>query len=142
GDFEGEIAVIVDDIATGTTADDSYRHIKLFMLLNDVSLRAHASREMQMGFGFINAKPATTFAPVAVTPDELGDAWTKGRVCLDLHVHRNGELFGHPNGAQMDFSFGKILQHLCYSRNIRAGAVIATGTFSNTNHQEVGSACL
>ncbi|KRB93552.1 fumarylacetoacetate hydrolase family protein [Noviherbaspirillum sp. Root189] len=142
GDFEGEIAVIVDDIPFGTKADQTMKHIRLLMILNDVSMRAHVGREMGMGFGFIQAKPATTFGPVAVTPDELGVGWSNGRVCLDLHVHRNGELFGHPNGREMDYSFGQLLQHLCHNRNLRAGTVLGTGTFSNVDHETVGSACL
>jgi fumarylacetoacetate (FAA) hydrolase len=142
GDFEGEIAAIVDDIPLGTKADEAAKHIRLLSIINDVSMRAHVGREMGMGFGFIQAKPATTFGPVAVTPDELGAGWTDGRVCLDLHVHRNGELFGHPNGREMNFSFGELLQHLCYNRNLRAGTVLGTGTFSNVDHETVGSACL
>jgi fumarylacetoacetate (FAA) hydrolase len=141
-DFEGEIAAVVDDLPMGCNADTALRHVKLLMLFNDVSMRAHLFRELSMGFGFIQAKPATAFAPVAVTPDELGDAWRDGRVHLDLHVARNGKWFGNPNGREMDFSFGEILRHLAYNRNLRAGTIIGTGTFSNRNYREVGSACL
>jgi fumarylacetoacetate (FAA) hydrolase len=142
GDFEGEIAVITDDVPMGTSAAEAERHIKLFVLFNDVSMRAHLFKELKMGFGFVLAKPATVFAPVAVTPDELGGAWRDGRVHLDLHVHRNGEPFGRPNGGQMDFSFGEILAHVAYNRRLRAGMVLGSGTFSNANYAEVGSACL
>jgi len=142
GDFEGEIAVILDDVPMGTKAAQAEQHIKLFMIFNDMSMRTHLFRELKMGFGFIQAKPQTSFGPVAVTPDELGDAWRNGRVNLDLHVHRNGELFGHPNGSQMDFSFGEVIAHTAYNRNLKAGMVLGTGTFSNSNYQEVGSACL
>lgn len=141
-DFEGEVAAILGDVPMGVKPDQAEQHIKLFMLLNDVSMRAHLFRELSMGFGFINAKPSTVFAPVAVTPDELGDAWKDGRVQLDLHVSRNGKLFGHPNGREMDFSFGELISHLAYNRNLGAGTVLATGTFSNKNYREVGSACL
>jgi fumarylacetoacetate (FAA) hydrolase len=141
-DFEGEVAAILDDVPMGVAPAAAEGHIRLFMLLNDVSMRAHLFRELSMGFGFIQAKPATVFAPVAVTPDELGPAWKDGRIHLDLTVSRNGEPFGHPNGREMDFSFGQLIAHLGYNRNLRAGAVLATGTFSNRNYREVGSACL
>ncbi|WLI04504.1 fumarylacetoacetate hydrolase family protein [Pseudomonas sp. FP597] len=141
-DFEGEIAVVLDDVPMGVDASRAEKHIKLFLLLNDVSMRAHLFRELSMGFGFINAKPATAFAPVAVTPDELGDAWRDGRVHLDMQVSRNGEWFGNPSGGEMDFSFGELISHLAYNRNLGAGTVLATGTFSNRNYSEVGSACL
>jgi len=142
GDFEGEYAVIVDDIAMGSGPAAAQSRIRLVTILNDVSMRTHLFRELQMGFGLINAKPATVFAPVAVTPDELGDAWRDGRVHLDMHVRRNGEAFGHPNGREMDWSFGELLAHLAYNRNLRAGTILGSGTVSNKAHREVGSACL
>lgn len=141
-DFEGELAVVLDDVPMGTDAADAEGHIKLFTLFNDVSMRTHLFRELKLGFGFIQAKPASVFAPVAVTPDELGNAWRDGRVHLDMQVHRNGQLFGHPNGGQMDFSFGQLIAHIGYNRNLGAGTVLGTGTFSNSNYREVGSACL
>jgi fumarylacetoacetate (FAA) hydrolase len=82
------------------------------------------------------------FAPVAVTPDELGEAWADGRVQLDMRVQRNGEAFGHPNGREMDWSFGELLAHLAYNRNLRAGCILGSGTVSSPGHREVGSACL
>lgn len=142
GDFEGEFAVVTDEIAMGTPAGEAQERILLVTMLNDVSMRAHLFRELQMGFGFINAKPATVFAPVAVTPDELGDAWRDGRVHLDMHVSRNDEVFGHPNGREMDWSFGELLAHLAYNRNLRAGTILGSGTVSNKAYREVGSACL
>jgi len=142
GDFEGEYAVIVDDVAMGSTPEQCASRILLVTILNDVSMRAHLGREMQMGFGFIHAKPATAFAPVAVTPDELGAAWADGRVALDMNVHRNGERFGRPNGREMDWSFGELLAWLSYNRNLRAGTVLGSGTVSNRDHASVGSACL
>ncbi|MRW88554.1 fumarylacetoacetate hydrolase [Duganella sp. FT80W] len=141
-DFEGEIAVVLDDVPQGTQAADALGHVKLLMLFNDMSMRTHLFRELGMGFGFILAKPATVFGPVAVTADELGDAWADGRIHLDLQVHRNGEWFGNPNGREMDFSFADIIAHISYNRKLGAGTVIGTGTFSNKNYQEVGSACL
>lgn len=141
-DFEGEIAVILDDVPMGIQADAAKQHIKLFMLLNDVSLRAHLFKEVSIGFGPLRAKPSTVFAPVAVTPDELGDAWQDGRVKLDMHVECNGQLFGHPNGAEMDFSFPELVMHLARTRNLKVGTILGSGTFSNKNYKEVGSACL
>lgn len=141
-DFEGEVAVVLDDVPAGTRVADALGHVKLLMILNDMSMRTHLFRELGMGFGFILAKPATVFGPVAVTPDELGDAWRDGRVHLDMHVRRNGDWFGNPNGAEMDFSFADIIAHICYNRRLGAGTVIGSGTFSNRNYREVGSACL
>lgn len=142
GDFEGEFAAVVDDIAMGSSAAQCESKIRLLMILNDVSMRTHLFREIGMGFGLINAKPATVFGPVAVTPDELGAAWADGRVQLDMRVSRNGEWFGQPNGREMDWSFGELLAHLAYNRNLRAGTILGSGTVSNRAYRSVGSACL
>jgi fumarylacetoacetate (FAA) hydrolase len=143
GDFEGEFAVIVDDTPMASTPEVCASKIRLVMILNDVSLRAHLFRELQMGFGFINAKPATVFGPVAVTPDELGEGWgADGRIHLAMNVSRNGEWFGHPNGREMDWSFGELLARLGLNRNLRAGTILGTGTVSNKAARTVGSACL
>jgi fumarylacetoacetate (FAA) hydrolase len=141
-DFEGEFAVITDDVPMGMTAQQAQGHIKLVTILNDVSMRGHLTRELQMGFGFVLAKPATIFAPVAVTPDELGSAWTDGRVHLDMRVSRNGEWFGNPNGREMDWGFGEMIAHMAYNRRLGAGFVLGSGTVSNKGFREVGSACL
>ncbi|MCJ0765562.1 fumarylacetoacetate hydrolase family protein [Variovorax terrae] len=141
-DFEGEFAVITDDVPMGVSAAEAARHIKLVTLLNDVSMRGHLTRELQMGFGLVQAKPATIFAPVAVTPDELGPAWQDGRVHLDMKVTRNGEWFGHPNGREMDWGFGEMIAHMAYNRKLGAGFVLGSGTVSNKGYREVGSACL
>jgi fumarylacetoacetate (FAA) hydrolase len=142
GDFEGEFAVILDDTPMGVSAEEAHEHIKLITIFNDMSMRAHLFKEMEMGFGFILAKPASTFAPVAVTPDELGDAWQDGKIHLEMQVSRNGEWFGNPNGGEMDFTFGELISHIAYNRNLRAGMILGSGTVSNVNWQEVGSACL
>ncbi len=84
----------------GVSAEEAHEHIKLITIFNDMSMRAHLFKEMEMGFGFILAKPASTFAPVAVTPDELGDAWQDGKIHLEMQVSRNGEWFGNPNGEK------------------------------------------
>ena len=141
-DFEGEFAVVLDDVPQGIRAEDALSHVKLLMILNDVSMRTHLFRELSLGFGFIQAKPATVFSPIAVTPDELGDAWRDGRVHLDMHVFRNGERFGFPNGGEMDIGFADIIAHIAYNRKLGAGAIIGSGTISNKNYREVGSACL
>jgi fumarylacetoacetate (FAA) hydrolase len=141
-DFEGEVAVVLDDVPAGTRAEDALGHVKLLMLFNDMSMRTHLFRELGMGFGFILAKPATVFGPVAVTPDELGEAWHDGRIHLDLRLERNGQWFGNPNGREMDFSFADIIAHIAYNRRLGAGTIVGTGTFSNKDYEEVGSACL
>lgn len=141
-DFEGEFAVITDDIPMGATAEEAASRIRLVTILNDVSMRAYVFKEVSMGFGMVRAKPATVFAPVAVTPDELGPAWKDGRIHLDLELSRNGKLFGHPNGREMDWSFGELLSYIAYNRRLGAGFVLGSGTVSNRAYREVGSACL
>lgn len=141
-DFEGEVAVVLDDVPMAIDADAAAGHIKLLMLLNDVSLRAHLFKEISIGFGPIRAKPSTVFAPLAITPDELGEAWRDGRVHLPLRVECNGHWFGSPNGGEMDFSFPELVMHLARTRNLRAGTVLGSGTFSNRDYAHVGSACL
>jgi len=96
---------------------------------------------MKSGFGFLQAKPSTSFAPVAVTPDELGDAWRDGRVQLTLHVGRNGERFGDPHGGEMNFGFDTLIAHAARSRRITAGTIVGSGTVSNID-RAAGSACI
>jgi fumarylacetoacetate (FAA) hydrolase len=141
-DFEGEVGIILADTPMGTRAGDALDRVRLLVLFNDVSMRRHLYRELGLGFGFILAKPATTFAPVAVTPDELGDAWRDGRVNLDLHVERDGTAFGHPNGREMSFGFHELIEYIAYNRNLRTGMLIGSGTFSNVDYHSTGSACL
>jgi fumarylacetoacetate (FAA) hydrolase len=140
-DFEGEVAVVVDEVPMGTPKEKIAPHIKLLMLVNDVSLRALAAREMKTGFGWVQAKPSTSFSPVAVTPEELGGAWVDGRVELPLQIQRSGEWFGHPNGREMTFNFFRLIEHAAYSRRLRAGAIIGSGTVSNAS-RSAGSACI
>ncbi|MBB3167577.1 fumarylacetoacetate hydrolase family protein [Simiduia aestuariiviva] len=131
-DFEGEIAIITDDVPMSTDADNAKQHIKLLMLVNDVSLRGLIPGELAKGFGFFQSKPASAFSPVAVTPDELGDAWDGGKVSLPLLSYLNGKPFGKPDaGTDMTFHFGQLIAHVTKSRNIGAGAVIGSGTVSN-----------
>ncbi|RUR30364.1 FAA hydrolase family protein [Vreelandella andesensis] len=131
-DFEGEIAVITDDVPMAVTPEEAAKHIKLVMLVNDVSLRGLIPGELAKGFGFFQAKPASSFSPIAVTPDELGDAWQDGKVHLPLTVHLNGEKFGEPEaGPDMIFSFPQLVAHAAKTRYLGAGAVIGSGTVSN-----------
>ena len=141
-DFEGEFGVITDAVPMGVAAADAFKHIRLIVQLNDWSLRTLAPVEMKTGFGWIQAKPACSMAPVAVTPDELGTAWRDGRVCLPLEVSWNGKPFGHPNGEAMAFGFQDLIAHAAATRSLCAGTIIGSGTVSNTNHQEVGSTCI
>lgn len=140
-DFEGEYVVLVDDVPMGCPAEQALQHIKLVLQINDVSLRALAPREMTTGFGFLQAKPSSSFAPLAITPDELGDAWRDGRVHLPLQVQWNDQWFGHPHGGQMTFDFGQLIAHAALTRRLRAGTLIGSGTVSNAE-REAGSACI
>ena len=141
-DFEGEFGVIVDAVPMGTSAEDAAAHIRLIVQINDWSLRALAPIEMKTGFGWIQAKPACAMAPIAVTPDELGAEWADGRVCCDLEIDWNGERFGRVNGAVMAFSFPELVAHAARTRDLVAGTIIGSGTVSNPNYSEVGSACI
>lgn len=141
-DFEAEFAVAVSDIPMGSSKEKVKSSIKLVMILNDVSMRGILTREIKMGFGFIQAKTATIFAPVAITPDELGYAWKNDKVELDICVKRNDEWFGQPNGREMDYSFSDLILHLTYNRHIKAGTIIGSGTVSNKDAHKTGSACL
>jgi fumarylacetoacetate (FAA) hydrolase len=116
--------------------------VKLVMLVNDASLRALAAREMKTGFGFLQSKPSTSFAPVAVTPDELGTAWRDGRVELKVKVEWNGKLFGTPDAKQMGFGFHQLIAHAARTRRLRAGTILGSGTISNHEYRTVGSACI
>jgi fumarylacetoacetate (FAA) hydrolase len=141
-DFEGEIAVITDDVPMGAGADAAESHVKLLMLVNDVSLRNLIPAELAKGFGFFQSKPATAFSPVAVTPDELGEAWQETKVHLPLSVHLNGNLFGAPNaGDDMTFNFARLIAHAAKTRFLGAGSVIGSGTVSNRDASR-GSCCI
>jgi fumarylacetoacetate (FAA) hydrolase len=141
-DFEAEVAVVVDRVPLGTPATRALEHVKLVMLANDASLRVLAPVEMKTGFGWVQAKPSTSFSPVAVTPDELGPAWQNGRVCLPVQVSWNGREFGRPNAQAMGFGFHELVAHAAYSRNLSAGTIIGSGTVSNETYRTVGSACI
>jgi fumarylacetoacetate (FAA) hydrolase len=141
-DFEGEFGVITDEVPLGVSAEEATNHIRLLVQINDWSLRNIAPIEMKTGFGWVQAKPACTMAPVAVTPDELGDTWANGRVNLPLKVDWNGKTFGCANGSEMEFSFHDLIAHAARTRDLVAGTVIGSGTVSNAQYSEVGSSCI
>ena len=141
-DLEGEVAVITDDVPMGTTPHQASEHIKLLMLVNDWSLRNLIPAELGKGFGFYQSKPSTAFSPVAVTPDELGEAWDGGKINLPLTVEINGAPFGKPEaGVDMTFDFPRLIAHITKTRNARAGTIVGSGTISNYDRSR-GSACL
>ena len=141
-DFEGEFGVIVDAVPMGVSAEDAAEHIKLIVLINDWSLRQIAPIEMKTGFGWVQAKPACSMAPIAVTPDELGPHWRQTRVGLPLKVDRNSEQFGRPDGGAMEFSFAELVAHAAKTRDLCAGTIIGSGTVSNEDAMTVGSCCI
>ena len=141
-DFEGEYGLITDAVPMGTSAAEAGGHIRLLVQINDWSLRKLAPVEMKTGFGWVQAKPASSMAPVAVTPDELGSHWRNARVDLPLNVDWNGERFGAANGYAMSAGFDELVAHAAYSRDLVAGTVIGSGTVSNENYREVGSSCI
>jgi fumarylacetoacetate (FAA) hydrolase len=140
-DFEGEFGVVVGRVPMGVSAADALQRVRLIVQLNDWSLRAFGPREMKTGFGFLQAKPSTSFAPVAVTPDELGENWRDGRVHLSLHVEWNERWFGNPHGREMNFGFGELIAHAARTRRLSAGTIIGSGTVSNAD-RDAGSACI
>ncbi|BCO13296.1 fumarylacetoacetate hydrolase family protein [Aeromonas hydrophila] len=141
-DFESEIAVITDDVPMGTSPQAAAGHIKLLMLVNDVSLRNLIPGELAKGFGFFQSKPSSSFSPLAITPDELGDGWRDGKVHLPLETHLNGALFGAPDaGVDMTFNFYELIAHAAKTRPLGAGCIIGSGTVSNYDRSR-GSSCL
>jgi fumarylacetoacetate (FAA) hydrolase len=141
-DIEGETAVVTDDVPMSTEVSAAAAHIKLLMLVNDVSLRNLIPGELAKGFGFYQGKPATAFSPVAVTPDELGEAWRDGTVHRPLTVHINDRLYGEPLcGVDMTFNFLQLIAHATKTRNLGAGTIVGSGTISNYDRSR-GSACI
>lgn len=141
-DFESEIAIITDDVPMGTNVEQAEKHIKLLMLVNDVSLRNLIPAELAKGFGFFQSKPSSSFSPVAVTPDELKQHWRDSKVHLPLITQFNNDIFGQPNaGIDMTFNFSQLITHVTKSRPLSAGAIIGSGTISNYD-RSAGSSCL
>ncbi len=136
-DFEGEVAVVTDDVPMGVTPAQAAHHIQLVMLVNDVSLRGLIPDELAKGFGFFQGKPPSAFSPVAVTPDELGPAWDGGRIHLPLLSFLNGEPFGRPEaGVDMTFDFPTLIAHAATTRPLGAGSIVGSGTVSNRQDLE------
>lgn len=131
-DFEAEVAVITGDVPMAVSADDALDYVRLVMIVNDVSLRGLIPNELGKGFGFFQSKPSSAFSPIAVTPDELGDAWQAGKLHLPLVSHFNGSKFGEPHaGIDMTFHFGQLIAHAARTRPLEAGTIIGSGTVSN-----------
>ncbi|MBV9078804.1 MAG: fumarylacetoacetate hydrolase family protein [Methylobacteriaceae bacterium] len=146
-DLEAEVAVVVDDVPMGVTREAALGHIKLVMIANDVSARGLIPNELAKGFGFLHGKPATAFSPVAVTPDELGDAWRDGKLHRPLLSALNGRAFGRPDaGTDMTFDFGALVAHAARTRHLGAGTIVGSGTVANEAAREessgIGHSCL
>ena len=138
-DFEAEVAVVTGDVPMGATPADCAQQVRLLMLVNDVSLRNLIPAELAKGFGFFQSKPATAFSPVAVTLDELGDAWDHGRVNLTVQSTWNGRKVGMCDaGPEMTFHFGQLIAHIAKTRNVRAGSIVGSGTVSNKGVEQNG----
>ena len=141
-DFESEVAIFTDDVPAGITPEQAKAHIKLITIINDVSLRNLIPAELAKQFGFYQSKPHTSFAPVAVTPDELGDAWDGGKIHLPLHSIMNGIKLGSPNaGVDNTFDLPRLISHAAKSRPLMAGTVVGSGTVSNVGSKD-GSSCI
>ena len=141
-DFEAEVAVVTDDVPMGTDVSAAATHIKLLLLVNDVSLRRLIPAELAKGFGFVQGKPACTLSPVAVTPDETGAAWDGTKLHAPLRTHVNGALFGDPDaGDDMQFDFPTLIAHACKTRRLGAGTIVGSGTVSNVDLSR-GFSCL
>jgi fumarylacetoacetate (FAA) hydrolase len=141
-DFEAEVTVITDDVPMHISAEKAKQHIILIMLVNDVSLRNLAVKELTKGFGFVQSKPSSAFSPVAVTPDELGEAWDGARVTSRLYSFMNDKLFGQPfAGVDQTFSFPELISHAARTRALGAGTIVGSGTVSNKD-RSAGSSCI
>lgn len=140
-DMEGEFGVIVSDVPMGASVEQAVSHIRLLVQINDWSLRKLGPREMRAGFGWLQAKPSTAFAPLAITPDEIAPFWEGARVKLPLRVAINGREVGRADGAEMHFSFGDIIAHCARTRKLSAGSIVGSGTVSNAD-RGAGSSCI
>jgi fumarylacetoacetate (FAA) hydrolase len=140
-DFEAEVGVIVDHVPMGVSPEDALKHIKLLVILNDVSLRGLIPEELASGFGFFQSKPNKALSPIALTLDEVAEHWVNGRLHLPLHVTYNNEFFGKANAKEMHFHFGQLIAHAAKTRPLAAGTLIGSGTVANED-TTMGSSCL
>ena len=141
-DFEGELGIVTSDVPMGTCAAHALDYVRLIVQINDWSLRTIAPIEMKTGFGWIQAKPACSMAPVAITPDELGNDWRDGRVDATLEVRLNGRLFGKVPTFHMEHGFDDLIAHAARTRRLCAGTIIGSGTVSSADYRLTGSCCL
>ena len=141
-DFESEICVVLGDTPRGTDTQAAPKHIRLFMLANDITLRNLIPAELAKSFGFFNSKPASAFSPFAITPDELGESWDGQRLHLALRTELNGEVVGEVDaGAEMHFGFADLIAHISQTRSFTAGTILGSGTVS-TEDPAAGVSCL
>jgi len=140
-DFEAELAVITGPVPMGASPSESEEAIRLLALVDDVSLRALQPAELSLGFGMIHSKPASVCSPVCVTPDELGDSWRQGKITLCMTIRVNGRQVGRLAGDEMQFTFGELITHAAYTRSLRSGTVVGSGTFSNADESR-GVGCI
>jgi len=141
GDFEGEFAVILKDTPKNISSEEAPKYFALFCLFNDITYREIVKQEIETKFGFLQSKPNSAFAPIVVTPDELGPCWDGKRFQLNLEVKLNGQLFGNPHGREMHFTLGQLVAHAGRTRPLTAGTIVGTGTISNESNS-AGFACL
>ena len=141
-DFEGEFGVVTDAVPMGVSPSQAVAHIALVVIVNDWSLRAIAREEMRTGFGWIQAKPACSLGPYAITPDALGANWDRHRAQLRLRVEVNGTLFGEPHGGEMSVGFDELVAHAAATRTLCAGTIVGSGTVSNDDYHTSGSTCI
>lgn len=141
-DFEGEIVAVTDDVAMGATAGECAERIRLLTIVNDVSLRGLIPAELAKGFGFLHGKPSTAFAPVMVTPDEIGSHWRGGTIHLPLVSTLNGKVVGRPDaGADMQFTLPQLIAHAAKTRSLGAGTIVGSGTVANRDESR-GCSCI
>ncbi|MFM0662917.1 fumarylacetoacetate hydrolase family protein [Paraburkholderia sediminicola] len=141
-DFEAEIAAITGDVPMGISADAACKHIRLFVLLNDVSLRAIIPGELKRTFGFLTGKPASSMGPIAVTPDELGDLWDGCLVGGTMHCWVRGEQVGRiETGIDTPFHYGHLIAHVAQTRAFEPGTIVGLGTVSNED-ESAGCGCI
>jgi fumarylacetoacetate (FAA) hydrolase len=140
-DYEGEIAVVTTQVPYGASPARAGASIALIMLCNDVSLRNLIGPELAKGFGFVQSKPASAFAPVAVTPDEVGNGWRDFRLHRRLRSFVNGVQFGEPDASEMIHGFDRLIAHAAVTRALSAGTIVGGGTVAN-NDASRGTSCL